>query len=100
MTTLIMGGKISRKLPSEALQLYTNLSFNRGYLMPTVATLLKPASGYDKLSNSTNVDKLVCNKLLVNSTEVPITQKTATILIAHLHALKAKCPFPLFNRTL
>lgn len=32
------------RLIGEALQLYTNPSFNRGYLMLMAATLLKPAT--------------------------------------------------------
>ena len=36
-----------------------------------------PDSNYYKLSrsNSANMDKLVCNKSLVNSTEVPVIQR-------------------------
>lgn len=47
--------------------------------MLMVASLLKPdiwiVTTINSIFNSANMDKSVCNKLLVNSTEVPVIQR-------------------------
>lgn len=97
MTASILGGRISRRLIGEALQFYTNPSFNRGYLM--LCLLLcwnqqptQQVSG----SRSANMDKFDCNNSLVNSDEVSVIQKSAPFPITHLCAFKAWCPLLLF----
>lgn len=99
LTALILGGRISRRLISAALVIHQSIIQQRlSNAHGCYSETSNPHSNYYQLSgsNSANVDKFGCNNSLVNGVEVPVIQKSAPFLIAHLCAFKVPHPLPLF----
>lgn len=91
LTALILGGRISRRLISAALVIHQSIIQQRlSNAHGCYSETSNPHSNYYQLSgsNSANVDKFGCNNSLVNGVEVPVIQKSAPFLIAHLFPLR------------